>query len=82
MQLQICRNILGVSKKTIVLASIGELGLYPLMLSCYIQMVKYGHRIKTDTPDGSLIYKILSYMEEKEGLGEHSWLSTVKFLLD
>ena len=45
-------------------------------------MVKYWHRIKTDTPDTSLINKILSYMEEKEDLGEHSWISTVKFLLD
>ena len=82
MQFQICRNILGVSKKTSALASLGELGRYPLMLSCCIQMVKYWHRIKTDTPDTSLINKILSYMEEKEDLGEHSWISTVKFLLD
>ena len=29
MQLQICRNFLGVSKKTNVLASLGELGRYP-----------------------------------------------------
>ena len=82
MQLQICRNILGVSKITNVLASLGELGRYPLMLSCCVQMVKYWHRIKFDTPDASLINKILSYMEEKEDLGEYSWLSTIKFLLD
>ena len=50
-QLQICRNILGVSKKTSVLASLGKLGRYPLMLSCCVQMVKYWQRIKTDTPD-------------------------------
>ena len=81
MQLQICRNILGVPKKTSVLASLGELGRYPLMLSCCVQMVKYWHCIKTDTPVTSLINKILSYMEEKEDLGEHSWLSAVKILL-
>ena len=52
------------------------------MLSCCVQMVKYWHRIKTDTPDTSLINKILSYMEAKEDREEHSWLSTVKFLLD
>ena len=74
MQLQICRNILGVSKKTFVIASFGELGLYPLMLSCCVQMVKYWHRIKTDTPDSSLINKILSYMKEREDLREHSYL--------
>ena len=74
MQLQICRNILGVSKKTSVLASLWELGRYPLMFSCCVQMVKYWHRIKTDTPDTSLINKILSYMEEKEDLGEHGYL--------
>ena len=36
MQLQICRNILGVSKKTSVLASLRELGRYSLMLSCCV----------------------------------------------
>ena len=30
--------------------------------------------IKTDTPDTSLISKILSYMEEKEDLGEVGYL--------
>ena len=81
MQLQMCRNILGVSGKTGVLASLGELRRYPLLLSCCVHMVKYWYRIKTDTPNTSLINKILSYMEEKEDLGEHSGLSTVKFLL-
>ena len=52
------------------------------MLSCCVQIIKYWHRFKSDTRDTSLIYNILSYMEEKENLGEHSWLSTVKFLLD
>ena len=41
LQLQICRNILGVSKKTSVLASLGELGRYSLLLSCCVHMVKY-----------------------------------------
>ena len=79
MTLQICRNILGVSKKTSVFVSFGELGRYPLMLSCCVQMMKYWHRIKIDT---SLINKILSYIEEKENEGERNWLSTLKFLLD
>ena len=56
MQLQICRNILGVSKKISVLSSLGELGSYPLMLSCCVQMIKYWHRIKTDTPDTPILY--------------------------
>ena len=75
MQLQICGNILGVSEKTSVFASLGELRHYPLMLSCCVQMIKYWHRFKTDTPDTSLIfnYPILSYMEEKGSLGEHNW---------
>ena len=41
LQLQICRNILGVSKETSVLASLGELGCYSLLLSCCVHMVKY-----------------------------------------
>ena len=77
MQLQICRNILGVSKKTTVLASLGELGRYPLMLSCCVQIV-----IVLKLIHMTHLLSIMSYMEEKEDLGEHSWLSTMKFLLD
>ena len=43
-------------------------------------MIKYWHRIKTDTPDTPL--KFYPIWKKKENLGEHNWLSTVKFLHD
>ena len=41
LHLQFCRTTLGVSNKTSSLAVLGELGRYPLMLNCYVQMIKY-----------------------------------------
>ena len=41
LHLLFCRNVLGVSNKTSSLATLGELGRYPVMLSCYVQMIKY-----------------------------------------
>ena len=50
LHLQFCRTVLGVSNKTSNLATLGELGRYPVMLHCYVQMIKYWHHIKTTTP--------------------------------
>ena len=41
------RNTLGVPNKTSSLATLGELGRYPVILNCYVQMIKYWHHIKT-----------------------------------
>ena len=77
--LQLCRNILGVSNS--VVATFGELGCYPLMIGSFSQMIKYWHRIKTEVDNSSLIYKVVSFMENRESLGQHNWLSTIKFIL-
>ena len=79
--LQLCRNILGVSNKTNVVATFGELGCYPLMIGSFGQMIKYWHHIKTEVDNRSLIYKVVSFMENRESLGRHNWLSTIKFIL-
>ena len=79
--LQFCRNILGVSNKTSVVATLGELGSYPLMIKSFNQMIKYWHHIKTEVDSNSLVYEILSFMENKERLGQHNWMSTIKFIL-
>ena len=81
LHLQFCRNILGVSNKTNVVATLGELGSYPLMIKSFSQMIKYWHHIKTEVDSNSLVYKILSLMENKERLGQHNWMSTIKFIL-
>ena len=81
LHLQFCRNILGVSNKTSVVATLGELGSYPLMIKSFSQMIKYWHHIKAEVDSNSLVYKILSFMENKERLGQHNWMSTIKFIL-
>ena len=81
LHLHFCRNILGVSNKISVVATLGELGSYPLMIKSFSQMVKYWHHIKTEVDSNSLVYKILSFMVNKERLGQHNWMSTIKFML-
>ena len=44
-------------------------------------MIKYWHHIKTEVDNSSLIYKVVSFMENRESLGQHNWLSTIKFIL-
>ena len=36
---------------------------------------------KNGTDNSSLIYKVVSFMENRESLGQHNWLSTIKFIL-
>ena len=78
---QFCRNILGVSNKASVVATLGELGGYPLMIKSFSQMIGYWHHIKTEVDSNFLVYKMLSFTENKERLGQRNWLSTVQFIL-
>ena len=44
-------------------------------------MIKYWHHIKTATPKGSLVYKVINYTEKSKTQEHCRWLSTVKFIL-
>ena len=57
--LQICRNILELSRKSSCLVVLGELGQFPVENFCFIQMIKYWHRLKTKMNDESLISSFL-----------------------
>ena len=81
LHLQFCRTTFGVSNETSSLAVLGELGRYPLMLNCYIQMIKYWHVIKTTAPKESLILQLINYVEHQETQGHFKWFSAVKFIL-
>lgn len=81
LHLQFCRNILGVSNKTSVVATLGELGCYQLMIKSFSQMIKYWHHIKTQIDSSTLICKAISFMEQRESQGQYNWLSTVKHIL-
>ena len=69
-----CRNTLGVSNKTSSLATLGELDRYPVMLNCYVQMIKYWHHIKTAYSKNSLVYKVISYIENNDKQEQYKWL--------
>ena len=81
LHLQFCRTVLGVSNKTSNLTTLGELSRYPLMLHCYVQMIKYWHHIKTTTPKDSPVYKFINCTEQSETQEHCRWLSTVKVIL-
>ena len=80
--LQICRNIFGLSRKSSCLAVLGELGQFPVEIFCFIQMIKYWHRLKTKMNDESLISSFLKISEKDENNGHTNWLSTVRFILN
>ena len=79
--LHVCRNILGLSKKSSCLAVLGELGQFPTEIFCFTYMIKYWHRLKTKMSDDSLISSFLKLSEANENSGHINWLSTVKFIL-
>ena len=81
LHLPFCRNILGVFNKTSVVATLGELRCYSLMIESFSQMIKYWHHIKTQADSSTLIHKVVSFMESRENLGQYTWLSTIKFIL-
>jgi hypothetical protein len=54
--LKYCRFLLGVNRRTPILAILGETGRFPLVLEVKRNMVKYWLRIK-DLPADSLLYK-------------------------
>ena len=79
--LHVCRNILGLSKKSSCLAVLGELGQFPTEISCFTHMIKYWHRLKTKMSDYSLVSSFLKLSEADENSGHINWLSTVQFIL-
>ena len=80
--LQICRNTLGLSRKSSCLAVLGELGQFPVEVFCFIQMIKCWHRLKTKMNDESLISSFLKLSEKDENNDHTNWLSTVRFILN
>ena len=74
---QFCRLILSVHKKTSRLAVLGELGHYPLLMSSFIQTLKYKWSISLQDSN-TLIRDALSEMESFSDLGHDCWLTRVR----
>ena len=79
--LHVCRNILGLSKKSGCLAVLGEFGQFPTEISWFTSMIEHWYRLKTNMSDNSLVSSFLKLSEADENSGHIDWLSTVKFIL-
>ena len=81
LNLHLCRNILGLSKKPSSLAVLGELGQFPIEILCFTKMIKYWHHLKAKLGNKSLIHSFLKLTDTDQQKGYINWLSTVKLIL-
>ena len=79
--LHVCRNILGLSKKSSCLGVLWGLGQFLTEISCFTYMIKHWHHLKTKMSDDSLVSSFLKLSEADENSGHINWLSTIKFIL-
>ena len=78
---RVCKNILGAHSKTSNIATLLEIGRFPISSEIQIRMVKYFLRLETvDT--GGLLHA--AYQEQKLNMNNNfrNWLSTTKNILD
>ena len=81
LNLHLCRNILGLSKKSSSLTVLGEIGQFPIEILCFAKMIKYWHPLKTKLGNKFLIHSFLNLAETDEQKGYINWQSIVKFIL-
>ena len=76
-----CKNFLGVSKMTTNIATLAELGRYPLYIDIHKKMIKYFLRFETLEKE-RLLYE--SYMEQKNELKNNTtnWLTQISDILN
>jgi hypothetical protein len=76
-----CRLILSVHKKTSRLAVLGELGHYPLLVTSFIQTLKYKFSLLSNAHDkNSLVSDAMSDMSSLSDSGHDCWLTRVRQL--
>ena len=61
LQMHCLRNILGLSNKCTRIAVLSEMGCYPVLLQCFVQMIKYWHRLETTSGETS-IFRLKIYI--------------------
>ena len=77
---KICKQIIGVNKKTSNIATIAELGRYPLYIDIQTQIIKYLLRLKIIKKE-RLLFK--AYQEQIENINEqNNWINNAKIILD
>ena len=79
-QTQICKNILAVNRKTSNIATVSELGRYPLYTDIHKKIVRYLIRFESLDKD-RLLYK--AYQEQRNEIrNKCNWLSRSKQIFD
>ena len=77
LQLKICKQILGVHRKTMNIPVLAELGRFPLKISIDTQMIKYFIRFSNISDDRHM-YKIYKESLKPENLPKNKWFSYIK----
>ena len=82
LQLQCLHNILGLPNKCTRIAILGEMGQYPVLLQCFLQMVKNWHRLETSAEENMLVTQ--AFLSSKCILAEenYNWLSNVRAIVN
>ena len=77
---KICKQVVGVNRKTSNIATIAELGRYPLYIDIQTMIIKYLLRFKTIKKE-RLLFK--AYQEQIENINEQrNWIYNAKNILD
>jgi hypothetical protein len=81
LQLKVCKQILGVHRKTMNIPVLAELGRFPLKLSIDTQMIKYFIRFNNISKDRYL-HKIYKESLKPENITKSKWFSHIKRIAD
>ena len=79
LQQKLLKYILGVKRNCSNMATLGEVGEYPLFLHALISLLSFWHR-SMQMPDETLIKKALIFVTGNDTC-QSEWLATVKFVL-
>ena len=72
--------MLGVKSNCSNMATIGELGEYPLLLRAWVSSLSFWHR-STQMSGDTLVKKALKFITENDH-GQSEWLSTIKVIMN
>ena len=76
---KILKYVLGVKRNCSNMATLGELGEFPLQIHGYLSLLTFWHRITLMNAD-TLVKKTLNVVTS-DGPNSSEWLATVKFIL-
>ena len=78
--IKFCRQQLGVGSKTPTVAVLGECGIYPVFLTCYVNALKYWIRILS-LPENNLVRACYDMLYAYQNNGRKNWAADIKTLL-